>query len=543
MNSYKLYIYLLFIVYIHHQTARADVFTAIYKIKELTEIEDDLLTSLQTYIEAREAADKPVEDRLKELLNKTRDENKFHSKNASYPEHPINAYRMISRIYNSWETLMEEVNCPNCDSDNNTEAFVKKFKKVQKSIWPTEKDIKGAALAIFRIIHMYRLNMSDVILGNISTYITTPMTTNEALQLNQVASDENMIYTEILWLLALYHLFKGGRIEKGIYNLGHIDRAVAGAYSRYDMPWESLKYIEECLEILPDNKACQRDKNYFEMKLKNIPVSSRNKKLESVNKSESALKYEALCRGDKLLSEYAISRQKCFFRPMSVPYELAKEEVISYSPRIAMYYDIITPSEIQHIQNLSKKKLLRSRVIQGDNDKANSEWMHRVSQSAWVWDSDNIIRKITRRIEKITGLDTQLKVYASFAEPFQVLNYGIGGMYEPHFDYVGKSPDERKIIKMLRNAGGRMANWVSFLSDVSLGGATVFPKINIRVPVVKGAAAFWYNYNKKHFNDPRTEHAGCPVVVGSKWVSNKWFRENGQTFRRLCGLKKNDIDH
>lgn len=37
------------------------------------------------------------------------------------------------------------------------------------------------------------------------------------------------------------------------------------------------------------------------MKVKDIPVASREKKLEKENKTEDKIKYEALCRGDKLL--------------------------------------------------------------------------------------------------------------------------------------------------------------------------------------------------------------------------------------------------
>ena len=29
-------------------------------------------------------------------------------------------------------------------------------------------------------------------------------------------------------------------------------------------------------------------------------------------------------------------------------------------------------------------------------------------------------------------------------------------------------------------------------------------------------------------------HGGCPVVVGSKWVGNKWIREYANTFHNKC---------
>lgn len=33
-----------------------------------------------------------------------------------------------------------------------------------------------------------------------------------------------------------------------------------------------------------------------------------------------------------------------------------------------------------------------------------------------------------------------------------------------------------------------------------------------------------------------TRHAACPVIVGSKWVANKWIHESGNEFRRPCDL-------
>ena len=50
-------------------------------------------------------------------------------------------------------------------------------------------------------------------------------------------------------------------------------------------------------------------------------------------------------------------------------------------------------------------------------------------------------------------------------------------------------------------------------------------------------ALFWYNLLRSGEGDLRTRHAACPVLLGVKWVSNKWIHEVGQEFRRPCGLK------
>ncbi|KAK6020444.1 hypothetical protein OSTOST_13902, partial [Ostertagia ostertagi] len=55
-------------------------------------------------------------------------------------------------------------------------------------------------------------------------------------------------------------------------------------------------------------------------------------------------------------------------------------------------------------------------------------------------------------------------------------------------------------------------------------------------------ALFWYNLLKHGDGDSRTRHAACPVLVGVKWVSNKWIHERGNEFRRRCGAKMSDYE-
>lgn len=51
--------------------------------------------------------------------------------------------------------------------------------------------------------------------------------------------------------------------------------------------------------------------------------------------------------------------------------------------------------------------------------------------SAWLKNDDHaVVSKISRRVQDITGLTV------GTAEELQVVNYGIGGHYEPHFDFA-----------------------------------------------------------------------------------------------------------
>ncbi|MCV4796309.1 2OG-Fe(II) oxygenase, partial [Escherichia coli] len=85
---------------------------------------------------------------------------------------------------------------------------------------------------------------------------------------------------------------------------------------------------------------------------------------------------------------------------------------------------------------------------------------------------DPVVSRINMRIQDLTGLDV------STAEELQVANYGVGGQYEPHFDFARK--DEPDAFREL-GTGNRIATWLFYMSDVSAGGATVFPEVGASV--------------------------------------------------------------
>lgn len=55
------------------------------------------------------------------------------------------------------------------------------------------------------------------------------------------------------------------------------------------------------------------------------------------------------------------------------------------------------------------------------------------------------------------------------------------------------------------------------MSDVTFGGSTAFPIIKTAIPPKKGSAVVWWNLYNSGVRDLRTVHAGCPVIIGSKW--------------------------
>lgn len=56
---------------------------------------------------------------------------------------------------------------------------------------------------------------------------------------------------------------------------------------------------------------------------------------------------------------------------------------------------------------------------------------YRISKSAWLKEHEHKhIKTVCQRVEDMTGLTM------TTAEELQVVNYGIGGHYEPHYDFA-----------------------------------------------------------------------------------------------------------
>ncbi|KAK6051676.1 oxidoreductase, 2OG-Fe(II) oxygenase family protein [Cooperia oncophora] len=261
----------------------------------------------------------------------------------------------------------------------------------------------------------------------------------------------------------------------------------------------------------------------------------RNMRPASVLGNQERTIYEALCRNEVPVSPKEISKLYCYYkrdRPFLV-YAPIKVEIKRFNPLAVLFKEVVSDDEIEVIQELAKPKLARATV----HDAATGNLItatYRISKSAWLkgWE-DEVVDRVNKRLDMMTNLEMET------AEELQIANYGIGGHYDPHFDHARK--EETKSFDSL-GTGNRIATALFYMSQPVHGGATVFTDIKSTVMPTKNDALFWYNLLKQGDGDVRTRHAACPVLVGVKWVSNKWIHERGNEFRRRCGVKMSDYE-
>ncbi|XP_045468945.1 prolyl 4-hydroxylase subunit alpha-2-like [Harmonia axyridis] len=238
--------------------------------------------------------------------------------------------------------------------------------------------------------------------------------------------------------------------------------------------------------------------------------------------------YKILCRGDYERPVEIISKLRCYFQHYGHPFLTIapfKVEEISKDPVILLYHDFVFEAEIEKIKYFAENKMNVSQTISKDGEAVVSP--ARKSKSCFLSnvESKTELKGLTRRIADSTTLSMDSSEY------FQVVRYENGEYYRPHHDFF----THPKVIR--RNKSNRIATFLMYLSDVQEGGYTVFPKLRLYVKPQKGAGIFWYNLFDNGHGDLRMLHGACDVTSGTKWISTKWIREEGQEFKRPCSRR------
>lgn len=250
-----------------------------------------------------------------------------------------------------------------------------------------------------------------------------------------------------------------------------------------------------------------------------------------------------------------------------------KEDQISNIPYVVVFRDILSDIDIQTLikeaqPNLSRKRTydrvggaistheLESGKLRRIVHKTVQSWLSDVEWPPFSFPEDYIgknytsminidLWKLSKRISLATQMVTDIQTSGS---SMQVTNYGLGGLCEQHIDPHGiMESDEqyhRKHRPQIYVHGDIMATFMAWLSDTEEGGATSYlsPGREQLIMPDKGSAAFWYDLNSDGFRDQSTQHAGCPILKGSKWILNKWLFWFDNFKKFPCNVKRKPFD-
>ncbi|MEN1959287.1 2OG-Fe(II) oxygenase [Luteimonas sp. MJ246] len=183
-------------------------------------------------------------------------------------------------------------------------------------------------------------------------------------------------------------------------------------------------------------------------------------------------------------------------------------------PRVVVFGSVLSDAECDALVEMGRQRLRPSAVFNPDTG-ADESHEARSSEGTFFSRGENALcARIERRLAAL--VDWPLEN----GEGLQLLRYGPGAQYRPHYDYF--DPDRPGAHVALSRGGQRVASIVMYLNTPDCGGATTFPDARFEVAAVKGNAVF-FAYDRPH---PMTGslHGGAPVIEGEKWVATKWLR-------------------
>lgn len=185
------------------------------------------------------------------------------------------------------------------------------------------------------------------------------------------------------------------------------------------------------------------------------------------------------------------------------------------SPTVVVLGGLLSGEECDALIAAARPRMARSLTVQ---TQTGGEELNESRTSNGMFFSrgeSELLQRIEARIARLVNWPLD------HGEGMQVLHYGVGAEYKPHYDYF--NPDEPGTPTILKRGGQRVGTLVMYLNEPECGGGTTFPDVGLEVAPQRGNAVF-FSYDQPH-PSTLTLHGGAPVNKGEKWVATKWLRE------------------
>ncbi|XP_026732726.1 prolyl 4-hydroxylase subunit alpha-1-like [Trichoplusia ni] len=514
---------------------QAELFTAIAEVEHLLETHKRIIDDLDHYIDKEERRLATLKRHLN--IYKTEHERAMEDI-PNYLGNPINAFTLIKRLTTDLDHIESSIKI-------GTE-YIKNITMNHEDVkYPALEDLTGAAQALTRLQKTYNLDVKDLAEGKLNgVAYSTPMSAGDCYELGRALYNERDYINARAWMMEALRKYEEENVP---YPFTEVDILEYISFSYYLLgdTRSALEWTNKLLAVDPKHVRAKGNVPHYKKSIEEEEARLRKERrgetgsdepkekpvevteTDSYAKERSA--YEALCRGEMDIPVAVSKRLTCRYLTENHPFlRLApiKMEMMYLSPDVVVFHDVLSDGEIEQIKRMAQPRFKRAVV----HDPKTGELVpahYRISKSSWLRDSESeTIARITRRVSHMTGLSMDS------AEELQVVNYGIGGHYEPHYDFARKRENA-----FSKGSGNRIATVLFYMSDVAQGGATVFTELGLSVFPQRRAAAFWLNLHPSGEGDLATRHAACPVLQGSKWVSNKWIHQGGQELLFPCNLE------
>mmetsp|Transcript_9591 Transcript_9591/g.15536 ORF Transcript_9591/g.15536 Transcript_9591/m.15536 type:complete len:389 (-) Transcript_9591:127-1293(-) len=236
-------------------------------------------------------------------------------------------------------------------------------------------------------------------------------------------------------------------------------------------------------------------------------------------------------------------------------------EVLSSQPKVFLLKNFFSSEEAEYLiaratdpRNPYRLRNSTTGVEDWNNGGVDSFSRTRTSENAFDIDSP-VAKRIFKRAHELL----RMKFDMCQADGLQIVRYSPRQAYNNHYDYfhVGEATQQGEFnFDPKRGGSNRFATIFLYLSDVELGGQTIFPladevsrPVDATIPEqietlfpsdswqykmakdcykkfsvepTQLSAVLFYNQDSNGNLDSRSLHGGCPVISGTKWAANLW---------------------
>ena len=153
----------------------------------------------------------------------------------------------------------------------------------------------------------------------------------------------------------------------------------------------------------------------------------------------------------------------------------------SADPIVYVVNNFLSDDECEAFVEMGKGKMERAKVISDDESEFHAS---RTNDFCWLEHSaSDVIHEVSKRFSVL------VKMPINNAEQFQLVYYGPGNEYKPHFDAFDKTTKEGQ--NNWFPGGQRMVTALAYLNDVEDGGETYFEHFNLRIKPSIGKTLIW----------------------------------------------------
>ncbi|XP_020811532.1 prolyl 4-hydroxylase subunit alpha-2-like isoform X2 [Drosophila serrata] len=477
----------------------------------LLKLEKKLIENLEDYAKAM---DQKVQIIRSHILTMRLENNKAQMDAISYLSNPLNGFSLIRRLQEDWVGWRQYMNqTVGATQMRNLDTWSREF--------PMKEDLQDACEGIFRIQRHYDLKVNDIVGGKLQgRQHNVSMSSSDILAMGQYLLETSRPAAAVQWLKEVSINSEEDLLpeEISVRKAGWLQLLVR-AHKQNQSYSDALDLLDNYLEIRPHDAILLRQRREIE-----------GLKLISTSKETPATVFLREMATACNVTPKNTSRLYCFYNSRTTPFlRLAplKVEQVGLYPYVLLYHQVLSTHEISSIIKIATKKMKRTGTVNPNS--TTSQTHYRTAMSHWMAKmTSKLGQRINRRIRDMSGFDLK------DSESFQIINYGIGGHYGPHYDYFNLSSDHSKRRGEAKILGDRIATVLFYLSDVEQGGATAFTKAGYVVYPRAGTALFWHNLDTEGNGDLLTRHTACTVISGSKWVMTEWIKERRQIFIRPC---------